>query len=251
MLVAFVLAILLLGIDRLRQDVLYKENDVNASDTASVAVDPGTLLGIGQVLGGRLLSELIEFPTDPMTDPVEIPVTTLTGDLAGRHVKLRGVTAVFPSITLASWASIFTGELPGKTGQLGNEFFARDLLTQPGVPAGFGNPSGVVSYSSGSFPGYDAVPGGLALLPFEFLPFGSVEAGADPMIAPQNRLLHRPPGTVYEWFSETGRGKTVVVGNHYSRGADLWLTQDVWSGFTSLLGRQRGTDGKGGKGGRN
>lgn len=271
MLVAFVLAFLLLGIDGLRQDVLYAQNDVGVPGDG-VYVDPGSLLGIGQVLGGRLLTELIEFPTDPMTDPVEIPVTTLTGDLEGRHVKLRGVTAVFPSITLASWASIFTGELPGKTGELGNEFFARDQLNQPGVPneRGVTNPAGMVSYSSGSFPGFDALKTTLVLslgwvdvaIPVSAIqwsdfvpPMENVEVGADKTKGAQNRLLQTelihaqlrgPTGT-------DGRaGRSVVQSSHYARGADLWLTHfsrdtdDTLGRLISLAWTNRGAIGAGG-----
>ena len=52
---------------------------------------------------------------------------------------LPEVTAIFPSITLASWASIFTGKMPNETGMLGNEFFDR-----------LGN--NMITFSDGAFP---------------------------------------------------------------------------------------------------
>ncbi|MBI1864334.1 MAG: Ig-like domain-containing protein, partial [Nitrospirae bacterium] len=273
--------VVVLGIDGLRQDVLYSANDVNVPSDG-VYTEPMGLTGVGQALGRRL-ERLVDYDEPFIYQPV-----ALTGEMEKKHVKLRGVVSVFPSITLASWASIFTGKLPGRTldaggndaghtGQLGNEFFARDLLGQPGVPdttqqeaeegwvdwalgwAGqklglkkVTNPSGMVSYSSGSFPGFDALGSFLGLLPgtlwADFVPpmRGSIDqgVGTDWSRAPdrdnrwgaQNRreLLTAP--TVYEQLLDPAgvrsrAGRTVVQSNHYARGADLWLTH-----FSNLVG---------------
>jgi len=113
------------------------------------------------------------------------------------------VTAIFPSITLASWASIFTGRMPAETGIMGNEFFARDLLDVDdgvinSVPSIFGNPKGLISFSSGAFRGYDSF-GKLDLVGSEF--FIPRSSGADAVSVegtPQNHPELYRAETVYE-----------------------------------------------------
>jgi hypothetical protein len=154
--------VMVLAIDGLRQDVLYPagEQQVYPSGMQSpYYIEPDRLKGLCDIFGGKRgwLS------CDP--DGWE-----------NRHIRLQSVTAIFPSITLASWASIFTGMMPGTTldsngnniggtGILGNEFFARDLygqniglpryLDSTGVYQRKFNPEGIVSFGSGAFRGYD------------------------------------------------------------------------------------------------
>jgi len=128
------LGVVLIGIDGLRQDVLYPqgEEDVGEPEEGLYRVEIGELTGMKQILEGYDMGEGEE-----------------------RHVMLRGVSAIFPSITYASWASILTGREPRDTGIVGNEFFGRDLSGGeknpiPGM-AESGIPSGMVSFGSGAF----------------------------------------------------------------------------------------------------
>jgi hypothetical protein len=124
--------VVILGIDGLRQDVLYtpEEQQVNPSGTSSpYYVAPTHLKGLCDVLGGASS----EFYCD------------LTG-IENRHINLQNVTTIFPSITFAAWASIFTGKQPKETGILGNEFFARDILTSNQTITGLQMlPSGMIT----------------------------------------------------------------------------------------------------------
>jgi predicted AlkP superfamily pyrophosphatase or phosphodiesterase len=108
--------VVILGIDGLRQDVLYPDTmdgqsfeNVNDPNGNAYYLDAGALPGLSQILEGN-----------PQNSTKQ------------RYVMLPKVTAIFPSITFASWASIFTGKMPGPanegTGILGQEFFARDLI---------------------------------------------------------------------------------------------------------------------------
>ena len=94
---------IVIGIDGLRQDVLYPDKmdgkDFENVNEGNYYIDASTLPGLGQILKGN--------PVDSTTQ---------------QYLMLPEVTAIFPSITLASWASIFTGKQPNETGILGNEF---------------------------------------------------------------------------------------------------------------------------------
>lgn len=119
--------IVLIGIDGLRQDVLYpvEKDDVLEGHYRLAIKD---LSGVSQILAGYDKSEDKQ-----------------------RYIMLPKVTAIFPSITYASWASIFTGKLPNETGITGNEFFARNLVSAiPGMEES-GIPFGMVTLSPGAF----------------------------------------------------------------------------------------------------
>ncbi|HXQ24114.1 MAG TPA: Ig-like domain-containing protein, partial [Candidatus Acidoferrales bacterium] len=222
------LDVIVLGIDGLRQDVLYPpaENDVQEPGI-DYHIDPLTLTGIGQVLGGR--PQLLG---------------GVSGNLDRHHLRMRGVSAVFPSITLASWASIFTGEPPGVTGILGNEFFLRNPI--PGLKAQRND--GVITFSEGAFDRTLAetealVPSGGATY---FGPLDASETAQNDL-----RLLTAPDGsakpvkTIFEQLREgqepylqalreryvpDGNGGTmndmsVMVFNHYMRGVSRWITR--------------------------
>jgi predicted AlkP superfamily pyrophosphatase or phosphodiesterase len=258
------LGIIVLAIDGLRQDVLYAPQgssdgtNVNVSYpdpvgcvTGNCYVQPADLKGLCDVLGGKY-SDIFGFfgSCDP-------------AGWEKRHVKLQNVTAIFPSITLASWASIFTGKMPGETGILGNEFFARDLIdknfpwnptTKINVPERYSNPSGMISLSSGAFKGYDTF--GVFDLddPDFFIPYrGYWAQSVDPDQTPQNARLMLKPDTLYEsivgrpaiegmpdlpgieevkkYFSKHEGDPVVVANNHYARGA-RWLTWSLtWSWY--------------------
>lgn len=209
--------VIVLAIDGLRQDVLYDANERSYDDPNGCGVgqecyvDPASLPGLSQILWTGFSKA--QSPT----------------------IALPDVTAIFPSITLASWASIFSGKMPNETGIMGNEFFARDLYglndaTQPndklsvGVPARFGNPKGVISLDSGAFKGFGAFPKFLGLpyslyqddffVPFQdnwkdpvapdwTKPFRAVENPTDtqsywPDWTPQNDKRLYKPDTLFE-----------------------------------------------------
>jgi len=129
---------------------------------------------------------------------------------------------------------------------MGNEFFARDLLDVDdgvinSVPPIFGNPKGLISFSSGAFRGYDSF-GKLDLVGSEF--FIPRSSGADAVSVegtPQNHPELYRAETVYEllgameglrdYYEKAGGDATVVVHSHYGRGADRWLTWDLEVAF--------------------
>jgi hypothetical protein len=138
--------VFVLGIDGLRQDVLYAPEPSAAGDPSKESsyddptgcggqpcyVNPATLSGLSQIL---------------------------RPDRTDKTIKLKDVSAIFPSLTFASWASIFTGKPQGPvstgTGIVSNEFFARDLINQ--------NPNGKYSWK-GNIPGTKGYPPGVIAL---------------------------------------------------------------------------------------
>lgn len=226
--------VIVLAIDGLRQDVLYDttEQKVYPGASSPYYVDPTTLPGFSQILK------------------------------AENTVKLKDVTAVFPSVTLASWASIFTGKMPKETGITGNELFARDLAI--GVPKKFNAPTGMITFDSGAFKGFDQyslwdmVNDDSFFVPSRW----SWEYIIDPMITPQNKPGILKPATIFETISampqvksaveQRGGDPVVSAYSHYARGA-RWLTWgDValgsseasvldnlsWTRFEKYLGTQ-------------
>lgn len=220
--------VIVIGIDGLRQDVLYPAELDNVQDGGTYRVNIGELPGLRQILAGFDQPEAKQ-----------------------HYIMLPEVTAIFPSITLASWASIFTGKLPGETGILGNEFFARDLLDKnitwnldkanekSHVPDRYDNPAGMITFSSGAFKGYDAF-GIIPKFTRDFLiPYqGNWENTVAAENTPQNDGNILMAKTVYEqiqqevpavesYFTARGGDATVVANNHYARGAIHWLTWDI------------------------
>ncbi len=242
------MGVIVLALDGLRQDVLYNPEEQQVNDLNSdYYVQPENLKGFCDVLGGKR--------------------GLLSCDKEGwekRHIKLPEVTAIFPSITLASWASIFTGMMPGTTydssgnnvggtGILGNEYFARDLYGQDiGAPRYLENgsfqrkynPAGVISFSSGAFRGYDQyghwekLNDNSFFIPYQGdwkVPISPVRTATE-QGTPQNDPAILKSKTVFEaiasepgierYFKEKGGDPVVVANNHYARGA-YWLTWDL------------------------
>ena len=115
-------------------------------------------------MGGKYKETQIPNPLDP-NDGLTYPGGYGECDVAGwgdRHIKLPNVTAIFPSITFASWASIFTGKMPSETGILGQEFFARDLIN---------NSANGYSWKEKSVPGLRSLPPGMVALDADGLAF--------------------------------------------------------------------------------
>ena len=83
-------SLLILGIDGMKRDVLYD------------LLENGRLPGFESLLGGRTNGRLTHAYLD------------------------HSMLAPFPSVTLAGWASIFTGKAPSMNGIPGNEFFIRE-----------------------------------------------------------------------------------------------------------------------------
>lgn len=209
--------IVLLGVDGLRQDVFYEEGREDVHDPAvapRIRLDPNTTPGFAEIMGG-------------------VPRARLDGmrtDVDGHSLRIRGASAIFPSITLASWASVLSGYGPVDTGQLGNEFFDRRMAgsSNPGVPGRLNAPPGMVTYSNGAFPGYDTYSVSEKKT-WDFVPPGD----PSPQLTPQNRewtavslfqnLVDGLPG-----YPETF-GPVIVEGAHYAKGAGRWLTvPDSW-----------------------
>ena len=243
--------VIVLGIDGLRQDVLYAQpgssgDDVKASyaDTSGCGeskncyVQPTKLKGLCDVLGGKYDSGWFSSSCDP------------TG-WENRHIKLPNVTAIFPSITLASWASIFSGKMPNETGITGNEFFARDLSKQ--VPPKFENPAGMITFDSGAFKGYDDYNLWNMLMAnkddkeYFFVPYQfDWQTHVTTDKTPQNDREIYKPDTVFEtissmapvssYFTAKDGNPVVVANSQYARGA-YWLTWDVelsWNSSRTL-----------------
>jgi hypothetical protein len=194
--------VILLGIDGLRQDVFYPEgqDDVQDPFNPPIRLDPATTPGFQDIMGGPL------------------------HNVDAHTLRLRGASAIFPSITLASWASVSSGEGSGVTGELGNEFFDRALATSPGhgAPPERQPPSGLITYSSGAFPGYDTYTTQEKQV-WDFIPPGD----PPPLSSRQNFLWQGPklfeevaalPGYAEEF------GPVVVAMAHYAQGAGRWVT---------------------------
>ncbi len=222
------LGVIVLAIDGLRQDVLYPDALDKVQDGGQYRVNIEELSGFKQVLSGYGRSENEQ-----------------------QYVMLPEVTSIFPSITLASWASIFTGRMPGPaedildgdgnvivprgTGILGNEFFARDRSLS--VPARFNNPSGIISFSSGAFKGFDAFPHTQKIYYDFIVPYQpDWKDPITPEDTPQNYTEILKPDTVFQnineiqgvkdYFNEKGGDPVVVANLQYARGA-YWLTWDI------------------------
>jgi hypothetical protein len=232
--------VIVLGIDGLRQDVLYSPpgsgggvieasyNDPQGCGNASCYVDPSQLKGLCEVMGGKYTKSFFSSSCDP------------TG-WSDKHTKLKDVTAIFPSITLASWASIFSGKMPNETGIVGNEFFARNLNIR--VPLKFDNPLGMITFDSGAFKGYDDYKLWNMLFAnrndksYFFVPYQySWKTPMSTDGTPQNDKALYTAETIFETISSTPEinsyfkaknGDPVVVSySHYARGA-YWLTWDI------------------------
>jgi len=228
--------VIVIGIDGLRQDVLYPAtmdgvDFENVQDSEDYYVPPSDLNGLGQILLG---------------DP-EISSTQ-------QYIMLPEVTAVFPSITLASWASIFTGKHPSETGILGNEFFARDLYDSATpnnqvIPGMQGLPSGMVTLSDGAFSNSS-----IGFLMYNLLPAHDYAetvqekmdmSSPNQSLSPEETTNSGAPTvqTIYEWLRDenslqpyfrnpeacmnAGECRSAVFFNHYARGADWWGTIDL------------------------
>ncbi len=237
------LAVIVLGIDGLRQDVLYKYLDDTALTEAAYN-DPNGCGGNCYV------------PTVSTNLPGLSQIITDTGS-----IKLKKVTAIFPSITFASWASIFTGKLPNETGILGNEFFARDLYQSGTIVPGMESlPLGMVSLdadggafrpliSQGPYSWYDAtksIPFALGhVMPAEFAGFSNdtlekkLGASAPLKVISTEPLWNGINDLVKSKYSIDTQTRcdqsqyecrTVSMFNQYTRGADWWGTPgSLWS----------------------
>jgi hypothetical protein len=207
--------VIVIAIDGLRQDVLYPSGEQQVNEPgASYFVPLGELDGFRSVLGGGV-------DVDAYADL--------------HHERVCGVSAVYPSITLASWASIFTGSPPSETGILGNEFFIRSGTSEI-VSAQ--DSRHMITLSEGAFARNATQTANLA-------PVGIDGFVADPLEAGQNQIslfAALPVRTLYEQltaiegdtaeladalrgtFSDLGHDTSVVAQNHYARGASTWLT---------------------------
>jgi predicted AlkP superfamily pyrophosphatase or phosphodiesterase len=246
--------VIVLAIDGLRQDVLYTAEEQHVNELhVNYYVQPSELKGLCDVMGGQYDTGFLGIGSGCDSTGWE-----------SKHVKLKDVTAIFPSITLASWASIFTGKMPNETGITGNEYYARDLTFSE--PVRFNNPTGMISFSSGAFKGYDAFSKMSMLLDDDFfIPSRSDWTNAvDPLDTPQNSLLMFPADTIYEtitgrtegmglpalpgmsnvinYFQKKGGDPVVVANSHYARGS-RWMTWrlDLSSGFDEILDQQSWT----------
>lgn len=169
-----------------------------------------------------------------------------------KNIKLQNVTTIFPSITFAAWASIFTGKTPNETGIVGNEFFARDIykgtapnLIIPGMTAA-GIPFGVVSLDADGGAFY---PGGrefaLAhVTPAEYWPYSNDTLSKKLYAsAPSKSLLNDPLWSAIGNIVKSGykissdqrcdssgnECRTVAIFNQYAKGADWWGTASLSS----------------------
>jgi len=165
--------VVVLGIDGLRQDVLYAPSGtddgtgvhatyadtVGSGFSSPYYVPLSDVKGFCAVMGGKYDDGVIFSSCDP------------TG-AADKHIKLAEVTTIFPSITFAAWASIFTGMTPSATGITGNEFFARDMLANyETIPGMYMLPSGMVTLDGDGGAFRPLVPGGSYSWPSQSLPF--------------------------------------------------------------------------------
>jgi predicted AlkP superfamily pyrophosphatase or phosphodiesterase len=168
-----------------------------------------------------------------------------------KYVMLPEVTAIFPSITFASWASIYTGKQPKETGILGNEFFARDLYASNTKIVGLEDyPLGMVTLDADG--GAFRPRGGLLpsprfalkyAIPAEFIK--STYTGRVNLSAPTAALTTDPlwsdignrVGSKYQINTNQDENcektpyecRTVSIFNQYPKGADQWGTASITS----------------------
>jgi hypothetical protein len=251
--------VVILGIDGLRQDVLYSHDEQKVDTTNPTSpyyVSLSEVKGFCAVMGGKYDDGVLGVGSS--CDPI---------GAENKHIKLKDVTAIFPSITFASWASIFTGKMPKDTGILGNEFFARDLVyTDPTTGQNFWQqtiwglsiggetnfPAGMVTLDAdgGAFS-----PGGAKfalrdVIPAEFSIFGyggeATTLSRKMLVSAPNDALSADPlwssinamvGTKYAVSPKNASGittdrcdrseyecATVSIFNQYARGSDWWGT---------------------------
>jgi hypothetical protein len=241
------LGIILVGIDGLRQDVLYSPSERQVNEPgANYYVYPEDLSGLCEVMGGK-------YEFNDLSGNFECKIA----GWENRHIKLQNVSTIFPSITYAAWASIFTGEEPSKTGITASEFFARDLCDSatnpiPGM-AEVGIPPGMVSLDAGAFQpgkgfkwiGYKDAEFILShVIPAEFSLAGSTASGtlsgkiknSAPLKALQvNPFFEEIGEKVREKYSISPNRdmrcdqteyecRTVTMYSQYGKGADWWGT---------------------------
>jgi hypothetical protein len=245
--------VIVLGIDGLRQDVLYPPAEDNVQEIGMknvlagqswYRVEPRTLAGLGQVLGGQ-------------------PVASggVRGDLDLHHLRLPGVSSIFPSITLASWASIFTGAPPNQTGMLGNEFFVRTADGGRITGLAFQDNDPQITLSEGAWGRGPwetrnlTPPGGLQKYEQPHPPtadqnrtadagehhgllreevqtiFEQLRTGEDPVFA---AMRERYPANSQSCGGQPQDGMAIMTLNHYARGASCWLTMTDAQSLTFL-----------------
>jgi len=244
--------VVILGIDGLRQDVLYKplEQQVYPVGVLSPYYVPSTeLTGLCEVLGGKYNGA----GSIMKCDDTEMPL---------KSIRLQNVTTIFPSITFAAWASIFTGMMPSGTGITGNEFFAWDLYNAS-VPinvmvSGMNTlPSGMVTLDADGGAMRAKPTGGLVssllgwknesapfalnyVMPAEFLGYNTVSeklATSAPgdvlMTIPLWKDVNDVVTAKYQVDASarcdqsTGECRTVSMFNQYAAGVDWWGTPSV------------------------
>jgi hypothetical protein len=264
--------VIVLAIDGLRQDVLYAPqngdddgtgvhasyNDPTGCVTGSCYVPPQELKGMCDVLGGKIKYNEV---TDPLNPDLTIVLPTgacLESGWTDRHIKLPDVTAIFPSITYASWASIFSGKQAGQTGIMGNEYFARDLYAAGTIFPGLSwSPPGMITYSDGAFGvgcGWTGLLSPLDtacfyskyILPADWHDSDGLKEKALPRltlqvptvyeeITPLLKGFHTPPaGGTIGCDTSAYECRSAVVFSQYAKGADTWRTM---SGFLQPIWR--------------
>jgi hypothetical protein len=253
--------VVILGIDGMRQDVLYAPQGSSGSDVKasypetngcndqSCYTDLSSVKGICAVMGGKYTETLGISSCDPI-------------GAENKHIKLPNVTTIFPSITFAAWASIFTGMTPSATGITGNEFFARDLYyasvpINVMVPGMNTLPSGMVTLDAdggamrakptgglvSSLLGWQTESAPFALnyvMPAEFLGYNmlsekiATSAPGDvlkavPLWKAVNDIVTRKYqiNTADRCDQSANECRTVSMFNQYAAGADWWGTPSV------------------------
>jgi hypothetical protein len=205
--------------------------------------------GAGQIGEGGEKTHLNRHATGATTSPCVVP----------------NVTTIFPSITFAAWASIYTGMTPSATGITGNEFFARDLIRYDTVTSkylwrdqvpGFGYPLGMITLDAdgGAFrplieqKPYSSVEKSLPfimhhVMPAEISGFGYTTPADKKASSAPNRALQATPlwneinAMTSKKYKYDGSGtarcrdtkyecRTAAFLNQYTRGADPYLYTD-------------------------
>ena len=265
--------VVVLGIDGLRQDVLYAPSGtddgtgVHASYSDTVGsgfsspyyVPLSDVKGFCAVMGGKYDDGIIYSSCDP-------------AGAEDKHIKIKDVTTIFPSITFAAWASILTGMTPSATGITGNEFFARDMLANyETIPGMYMLPSGMVTLDADGGAFRPLVPGGSYswlnkslpfilnyIMPADFgifshptlqtkldasAPGHALRSEVKPLWADINTLVAKRYKRTSEARCDSTENecRTVSMFNQYAEGADGWgtsgpISKPLFDAFWQLPG---------------
>jgi hypothetical protein len=130
---------------------------------------------------------------------------------------VEGVLSILPSITVAAWSSLFTGEPPARTGIPGNEWFAREerAFYAPGPVTVEGNEQALEVYTDDLIGGVLPVPTLYELADVRsYVALSQLHRGADLLLLPDLSVLGELVSAVTRGL---GEGEEAIEMEAYAR----------------------------------